>query len=152
MSFFEGLVTNVPLICAAVSWLLAQIIKTILHLIVTRKFDAERLIGTGGMPSSHSATVSSLATAIVVNYGSDSVYFAIALILAIVVMYDALGVRRETGKQAVVINEMIEMFNDMGKPMSAEEKLKIFVGHTPMQVFAGCILGMLIAFIVCGII
>ncbi len=152
MSFFEGLVTNVPLICAAVSWLLAQIIKTILHLIVTRKFDAERLIGTGGMPSSHSATVSSLATAIAVNYGSDSVYFAIALILAIVVMYDALGVRRETGKQAVVINEMIEMFNDMGKPMSAEEKLKIFVGHTPMQVFAGCILGMLIAFIVCGII
>lgn len=152
MSFFEGLVTNVPLICAAVSWLLAQIIKTILHLIVTRKFDAERLIGTGGMPSSHSATVSSLATAIAVNYGSDSVYFAIALILAIVVMYDALGVRRETGKQAVVINEMIEMFNDMGKPMSAEEKLKIFVGHTPMQVFAGGILGMLIAFIVCGII
>ena len=152
MSFFEGLVTNVPLICAALSWLLAQIIKTILHLIVTRKFDAERLIGTGGMPSSHSATVSSLATAIAVNYGSDSVYFAIALILAIVVMYDALGVRRETGKQAVVINEMIEMFNDMGKPMSAEEKLKIFVGHTPMQVFAGCILGMLIAFIVCGII
>ncbi|MBR6344220.1 MAG: divergent PAP2 family protein [Lachnospiraceae bacterium] len=152
MSFFEGLVTNVPLICAAVSWLLAQIIKTILHLIVTRKFDAERLIGTGGMPSSHSATVSSLATAIAVNYGSDSVYFAIALILAIVVMYDALGVRRETGKQAVVINEMIEMFNDMGKPMSAEEKLKIFVGHTPMQVFAGCIFGMLIAFIVCGII
>ncbi len=152
MSFFEGLVTNVPLICAAVSWLLAQIIKTILHLIVTRKFDAERLIGTGGMPSSHSATVSSLATAIAVNYGSDSGYFAIALILAIVVMYDALGVRRETGKQAVVINEMIEMFNDMGKPMSAEEKLKIFVGHTPMQVFAGCIFGMMIAFIVCGII
>ena len=67
-------------------------------------------------------------------------------------MYDALGVRRETGKQAVVINEMIEMFNDMGKPMSAEEKLKIFVGHTPMQVLAGCIFGMVIAFIVCGII
>ena len=146
MSFFEGLVTNVPLICAAVSWLLAQIIKTILHLIVTRKFDAERLIGTGGMPSSHSATVSSLATAIAVNYGSDSVYFAIALILAIVVMYDALGVRRETGKQAVVINEMIEMFNDMGKPMSAEEKLKIFVGHTPMQVIMGSLLGVLIGF------
>ena len=152
MSCLEGLLTNVPLICAAISWLLAQIIKTVLHLIVTRKFDAERLIGTGGMPSSHSATVSSLAAAIAINYGSDSGYFAIALILAIVVMYDALGVRRETGKQAVVINEMIEMFNDMGKPMSAEEKLKIFVGHTPMQVLAGCIFGMVIAFIVCGII
>ena len=152
MNFFEGIVTNELLLAAALSWLSAQVIKTILHMCVTKKFDAERLIGTGGMPSSHSATVSSLATAVAITRGSDTPEFAIALILAIVVMYDALGVRRETGKQAVIINEMIEVFNDMGKPMSAEEKLKIFVGHTPMQVLAGCILGIIMAFAICGII
>lgn len=150
MNTLDELLSNQLVISAAIGWGLAQIIKTILHLIVTKKFDAERLIGTGGMPSSHSATVCGLATAAAINYGVGSAEFAIAAILAIVVMYDALGVRRETGKQAVVINEMIKLFNDMGSKMTAEQKLKEFVGHSPLQVLAGAILGIIVAAVVCG--
>ena len=137
------------LIAAVVGWASAQFTKTIIHLIITKKFVAERLVGTGGMPSSHSATVCALATAVCYNYGAQSVEFAIAAIFAIVVMYDALGVRRETGRQAIVINEMIEMFNNMGKKMSATDRLKEFVGHTPLQVVVGAIMGSGIAFLIC---
>ena len=107
------------------------------------------MIGSGGMPSSHSATVCALATATGMVYGGGSFEFAIAVILAIIVMHDAMGVRRETGIQAKVINEMLEVFTNMGKKMSPEEKLKEFVGHTPLQVLAGAILGILIAVMVC---
>ena len=104
------------------------------------------------MPSSHSATVCALATAACIQYGAASFEFAISLILALIVMYDAMGVRREAGIQAKMINEMIEMFAEMGKDnLSPDEKLKEFVGHTPLQVMAGAILGILIAFAICGI-
>lgn len=137
------------LICAATGWLVAQVLKTIIHLILTKDFVAERLVGTGGMPSSHSATVCGLCTAVCINCGPSSVEFAIASILAIIVMYDALGVRRETGRQAVVINEMMEMFQNMGKPMTAENRLKEFVGHSPFQVIVGAILGIALALGIC---
>ena len=152
MLFFEGLFSNACFLSAAIAWFTAQVLKTLIHLFVTKKFVAERLVGTGGMPSSHSATVCGLATAVAINSGSESIEFAIALILAIVVMYDALGVRRETGKQAIVINEMMQMFNNMGKEMTVEERLKEFVGHTPLQVIAGAILGIVVAFSVCAVI
>jgi hypothetical protein len=101
------------------------------------------------MPSSHSATVCALATSTGIIYGGGSFEFAIAVILAIIVMHDAMGVRRETGIQAKIINEMLEAFTNMGKNMSPEEKLKEFVGHTPLQVLAGAILGILVALLIC---
>lgn len=149
MSFLQELVHNRIFVSAVLGWFIAQVLKTIIHLFLTKQFVAERMIGSGGMPSSHSATVCALATATGMVYGGGSFEFAIAVILAIIVMHDAMGVRRETGIQAKVINEMLEAFTNMGKKMSPEEKLKEFVGHTPLQVLAGAILGILIAVMVC---
>lgn len=130
---------------AVTGWLVAQVLKTVIHMWFNRKFVAERLIGSGGMPSSHSATVCALVTAAGFEYGGGSFQFAMAAIFAIIVMYDAMGVRRETGIQAKVLNEMMEMFIHMGKEMSVEDKLKEFVGHTPLQVLMGALLGVGIA-------
>lgn len=149
MEFLRELANNHILMAAIWGWLVAQILKTVIHLALTRQFVAERLVGSGGMPSSHSATVCALATATGIIYGGDSFEFAVAAIFAIVVMYDAIGVRRETGIQARVINEMMELFSHMGKGVSTEEKLKEFVGHTPIQVLAGAILGIAIACFIC---
>ena len=149
MSFLQELVHKRIFVSAVLGWFIAQVLKTIIHLFLTKQFVAERMIGSGGMPSSHSATVCALATATGMVYGGGSFEFAIAVILAIIVMHDAMGVRRETGIQAKVINEMLEVFTNMGKKMSPEEKLKEFVGHTPLQVLAGAILGILIAVMVC---
>lgn len=113
-----------------------------------QKFVAERLVGSGGMPSSHSATVCALATSACIQYGAQSFEFAVALILAIIVMYDAMGVRRETGIQARILNEMMTVFADMGSDMSPQDKLKEFVGHSPLQVAVGALLGIAIAFAV----
>ena len=146
MDFFQELSQNTIFISAAIGWLIAQILKTLIHLFFTRKFVAERLVGSGGMPSSHSATVCALVTATAYEYGAGSYEFAMAAIFAIVVMYDAMGVRRETGIQANLLNTIVETFEEMGRSeFSAIDKLKEFVGHTPLQVFMGAILGILIA-------
>lgn len=149
MNFLQDLIQNRIFVSAVLGWFIAQVLKTIIHMFITKKFVAERMIGSGGMPSSHSATVCALATSTGMIYGGGSFEFAIAVILAIIVMHDAMGVRRETGIQAKVINEMLEVFTNMGKKMSPEEKLKEFVGHTPLQVLAGAILGILIAVMLC---
>ena len=147
-SFFQ----NTIFLSAASGWLAAQILKTLIHMFFTKKFIAERLIGSGGMPSSHSATVCALSTASCITYGAGSFEFAISLILALIVMYDAMGVRRETGIQAKLLNEMMAIFAEMGrKELTPDEKLKEFVGHTPLQVLGGALLGILIAFLFCGI-
>lgn len=148
MNFFSGLAANQIFISAALGWFIAQVLKTIIHLAITKEFVLERMIGNGGMPSSHSATVCALATATYFQYGSASFEFALAVFFAIVVMHDASNVRWETGVQAKVLNEMIDLFSIMGKDVSIENKLKEFVGHTPLQVFVGAVLGILIAFIV----
>lgn len=150
MDTVRQIFTNPVLVASASSWLVAQVIKTILHLIVSGEFKAERLVGSGGMPSCHSATVCALATAAGIHEGVDSAVFAVAVMFAIVVMYDAMGVRRETGIQAEVINEMMNFFKEMGKSgnkMSAHEALKEFVGHTPIQVFVGAVIGILMAIV-----
>ena len=148
MSFFEELTANKIFWVAAAGWLIAQLIKTLLHLILLKEFRAERLVGSGGMPSSHSATVCALSTAIAYECGANSPEFAISLIFAIVVMYDAMGVRRETGIQAKLLNDMIHILEDMGRnELSAHEKLKEFVGHTPLQVLMGAVLGIIISVI-----
>ena len=149
MNFLQDLIQNRIFVSAVLGWFIAQVLKTIIHMFITKKFVAERMIGSGGMPSSHSATVCALATSTGMIYGGGSFEFAIAVILAIIVMHDAMGVRRETGIQAKVINEMLEVFTNMGKKMSPEEKLKEFVGHTPLQVLAGAILGILVAVMLC---
>ena len=145
MNFFNALIHNTVFMSAVTGWFAAQVIKTVIYTCITKSFDPERLVGSGGMPSSHSATVCALATAAGMQYGGSSFEFAIAAIVAIIVMYDARGVRRETGLQAQVINEMMEFWEKMGQPISYEEKLKEFVGHTPLQVFVGALLGILIA-------
>lgn len=147
MGFFSELGGNIVFVSAASGWLIAQILKTLIHLFLSKKFVAERLVGSGGMPSSHSATVCALSTAACLEYGVGSFEFAISSILSLIVMYDAMGVRRETGIQAKVLNEIMETFEKMGhKELSAQDKLKEFVGHTPLQVLVGGILGIAIAF------
>lgn len=148
MNFITELFHNQIFVSAALGWLVAQVLKTFIHMILTKQFVAERMVGSGGMPSSHSATVCGMATAAGIKYGGGSFEFAIAVMLAIIVMYDAMGVRRETGKQGQVLNEMLEVFTNMGKKISPEAKLKEFVGHTPLQVLMGAILGILIAILV----
>ena len=121
--------------------------KTAIDAYFNKGINWERMTGSGGMPSSHSSTVVSLAIATGISYGVDSTLFAIALIFAIVVMYDATGVRRETGKQAVILNRLLldNPFSWTGKEF--EKKLKEYVGHSPFQVLMGAILGILIAVI-----
>jgi len=141
MNFLLQLSENKILISAATGWVIAQVLKTIIHTYFTKNFVAERLVGGGGMPSSHSATVCALATATAIQYGVSSFEFAMAAIFALVVMYDAIGVRQEAGKQAKVLNDMIELFSHMGKDMDIEKQLKEFIGHTPLQVLMGGLLG-----------
>ena len=149
MQFLIDIANNRIFTTAALSWLIAQILKTLIHIFFTKKFDPERLVGSGGMPSSHSSTVVALAAATGFEMGAGSCEFAIAAIFAIVVMYDARGVRRETGKQAELLNDMLKIFEDMGRSeISGYDKLKEFVGHTPLQVLMGALLGLTITLIV----
>lgn len=148
MNFFIELVQNKILISSVTGWIIAQVLKTLIHLWFTKTFVAERLVGGGGMPSSHSATVCALCTATAIEYGAGSFEFAIAAIFSLVVMYDAIGVRQETGKQAKVLNDMIELFTHMGKDLDIEKQLKEFIGHTPLQVLCGAILGIVTAIVI----
>ena len=141
MEWFFELISNKFLIVGVSSWAIAQVLKTIIHAAIYKKLEWERLFGDGGMPSGHSATVTSVATMSALACGVGSFEFAIAAILAIIVCHDAMGVRRETGKQAVIIIEMIELMEALTKKDLPEAKLKEFVGHTPMQVAAGIIIG-----------
>lgn len=147
MDWLKDLVTNPFLITGVSSWLVAQVLKVIIHAIINKKFDISRLFGDGGMPSGHSATVSSLAVICALNYGTGSVQFAITAILAIIVCHDAMGVRMETGKQSVVLNEMIKEFELFNSKKLPEVKLKEFVGHTLVQVIAGALIGIANAFV-----
>lgn len=148
MDFLLQIITNKILIVGIVSWFLAQVFKCISNLILTKKFSIERLFGDGGMPSGHSATVVSVAVATGLYEGFDSAFFAIAMILAIVVMHDAMNVRYQAGKQAELLNAMADMFEKItGADLPNEEKLKELLGHTPLQVAAGCLLGIATAII-----
>jgi acid phosphatase family membrane protein YuiD len=149
MNIFDVIIHNRILIAGVLGWATAQVLKTIVHLIVNRKLSWERLIGDGGMPSAHSATVTAVAVAAGIECGFDSPIFAVAAILAIIVMHDAMGVRLETGKQAKVINNMLDWFLELDSDLPPEEKLKEFVGHTPTQVFFGALLGIIVGIVTC---
>ena len=141
MTWLKELVTNPFLITSTSSWFVAQVIKVIINACVTKKLDWERLFGDGGMPSGHSATVSSLAMFAALRCGCGSFEFAVCAILAIIVCHDAMGVRQEAGKQAVVINDMVEQFEKLLKQDIVDIDLKELVGHTPLQVLAGITVG-----------
>lgn len=152
MDWLEDLITNPYLITGVSSWFVAQVLKVIIHAIINKKFDISRLFGDGGMPSGHSATVSSLAVICALSFGTGSVQFAITAILAIIVCHDAMGVRMETGKQSVVLNEMIKEFELFNSKKLPEVKLKEFVGHTLVQVIAGVLIGIANAFVMYHIV
>ena len=141
MTWLTELFTNPFLITSTSSWLIAQVMKVIINFCVTRQLSWERLFGDGGMPSGHSATVSSLAIFAALRCGCGSFEFAVTAILAIIVCHDAMGVRQETGKQAVIINEMVAQFEKLFKQDITDIDLKEFVGHTPLQVLAGITVG-----------
>lgn len=143
MDWFFDLITNPVLITGVSSWFLAQVLKTILYALMNKKLDWSRMVGDGGMPSGHSATVTSVATVTGLLCGFGSVEFAISAIIAIVVCHDAMGVRQETGKQAVLLNEITKIIEILSANDLPEVKLKEFVGHTPLQVYAGVIIGIL---------
>lgn len=154
-NFFNALWSNQILVCGVSGWAVAQVLKTCIYALINHELRWERLVGDGGMPSGHSATVSAMATASGILYGVQSFEFAIASMLAVIVMHDAMGVRMETGRQGKVLNEMIDFFRTEGFVEAFkkndkmyefwEASLKEFVGHTPLQVGAGCILGILVA-------
>jgi len=136
-------VTNKYFYVPALLWFAIQTFKVIYDLIVTKKFNFKRILGAGGMPSSHSAVVCSLATLIGISEGFSSPIFALSVIFAFVVMYDAAGVRRAAGKQAKLLNKLV---NTPGlKTEEVQEKLVEVLGHTPMQVIVGAAIGIVVA-------
>jgi acid phosphatase family membrane protein YuiD len=138
----KALLENRILLAAFAAWLVAQVSKTLLELVLQRKLNPSRLVSSGGMPSSHSALVTGLATAAGRVMGLDSAAFAISVVLAGIVMYDAAGVRRAVSIQARILNQMIdEAFQ--GHPM-AEKRLRELIGHTPVQVLVGALLGIVV--------
>ena len=139
--WLSDMMTNPFLLAGMSSWLIAQVLKAVIHRIVHGEFDFRRLFGDGGMPSGHSATVTSVAIMSALIYGTGSFQFAISAIFAIIVCRDATGVRRETGKQSAIINELVKMFEVLASEKLPETKLKEFVGHTPVQVAAGSVVG-----------
>lgn len=140
--------TNKPLVTAAICWATAQVAKFVLNTIINKKLDITKLWSDGGMPSCHSATVTGLAIMTGIIDGFSSTYFAIAAIFAIIVMHDAMGVRLETGKQAILLNDIVEFILDTNPEKwsheESEKRLKEFVGHTPTQVFVGMLWGILV--------
>ena len=140
-----GIFSNKIIGCALMAWFAAQALKVLIDLLLKRKLNIGRMIGSGGMPSSHSAMVTALVVAVGRTEGAASVLFAICAVLAAIVMYDAAGVRRETGEQAKIINQMVENWIDDDTDFGRE--LKELVGHTPLEVFAGAALGIAIGFI-----
>lgn len=135
---------NQILVLSALSWALAQMLKGIIQRIVDGSFSWEHFLASGGMPSSHSALVTCCAVTTGVLYGFDSGLFAIACLFAIVVMYDACHVRRSSGEQAKIVNEMLRSMQEL-RPNMSQQELKVVMGHTTLQVFFGALLGLGVA-------
>lgn len=135
-------VTNKYLYIPLLVWFCIQTFKVVYELVKTKKFNFKRIVGAGGMPSSHSAVVTTLATMIGKSEGFDTPIFALSLIFALVVMYDAAGVRRAAGKQASLLNKIVETPGLTS--VQVQEKLVEVLGHTPLQVFVGAIIGIVV--------
>lgn len=150
MNIWQELLANQALISSVIAWLVAQVLKTFIDFAMNGSLSPERMVGSGGMPSSHSSTVCALVVSTAICYGVSGFEFGVSFVLASVVMYDAIGVRRETGKQAKLLNLIMQQdfFKTKLNGHEFQETLKEFVGHTPLQVLAGAVLGIGIAFMV----
>ena len=148
MNFWTSLLHNFPLVCAGTGWIVAQILKVFTGVFKQREFSITALLfGNGGMPSSHSASVTALAISSGLCYGFDSGFFAIAVMFAIIVMGDAAGVRHETGEQAKILNRITKDIFQHGTAEDINRNLQELVGHTPLQVVVGSALGLTIPFL-----
>lgn len=151
MQFIHSVLTfNEILTVSLLSWFVAQVLKTIINFVLLGRFQLERMWGDGGMPSAHSATVTAMVIATARSEGIHSAIFAVAAVVAIITMHDAMGVRRETGEQAKVLNKMLEQWievTEKNNPFLQSMHLKEMVGHTPLQVMAGFALGILVGFL-----
>ncbi len=146
IQYFGDILDNQVLLVALLACLVAQLLKLLFELITHRKVNIRVLVTTGGMPSAHSALVTALATGVGQTIGWSSPDFAIAAIFAIIVMYDAAGVRQAAGKQARILNQILdELFQE--HPKFNEDRLKELLGHTPVQVIVGSALGVVIALV-----
>lgn len=145
MDFFDVkfLLGNQVINATIMAWFIAQVLKLFTHCFTYGKLDFKRVIGSGGMPSSHSAGVTAMSVMIFRMCGFSSPEFAISVVFSLVVMYDATGVRRATGEHATIINKMMDLYND-GESIFGDKYLKELVGHSPLQVFAGAFLGLVI--------
>lgn len=143
MGFFASLGKNQMFLTVFLAWLLAQTIKVAIGVIRENKFNFKWFVGSGGMPSSHAATVSALATSVGLEFGFSSPFFAVAFFVAFIIMFDAQGVRRQSGQQAEALNKIIEdIYLNRG---IKEEQLIELLGHTPIQVFIGAAIGIVTA-------
>lgn len=141
MEIIKGILSNKTIIVPLIAWFIAQSLKVINVVLFEQKLDFTRFIGSGGMPSSHSSFIVSLATVVGKTQGVESAQFGIAVAVAVIVMYDAAGVRRAAGKQAKVLNKLI--FSQKSKE-DFDENLKELLGHSPLEVFMGALLGILL--------
>ncbi|MDR1000745.1 MAG: divergent PAP2 family protein [Clostridiales bacterium] len=142
---FAQMVSNAVLWTAIVSWAIAQLIKIIIEWARTRRFNAALIVSSGGMPSSHTSFVTAMTTYIGIKEGFDSSIVALSLVFSLVVMYDAVGVRRAAGHHASAINTLFESFAEQG--LKLDKKLKELLGHSPIEVAAGALLGITVAII-----
>ena len=143
MGFFVSLGKNQMFLTALLAWLLAQTIKVAIGVVREKRFNFKWFVGTGGMPSSHAATVSALAASVGFTFGFSSPFFAIAFFFAFIIMFDAQGVRRQSGQQAEILNKIIEdIYLQRG---IKQERIMELLGHTPIQVFIGAALGVIVA-------
>ncbi len=147
MSFFN-MFSNRLFMCAVLGWFSAQVLKCLIIVVRDKKVDLKRLLGSGGMPSSHTSFTVSLATIMGLTFRFDSAEFALAATLALIVMYDAAGIRQAAGKQAKILNEIVELLMHGENP---NVKLKELLGHTGKEVFAGAILGIIVGVMMNGV-
>jgi len=145
MDFKEYLAASL-FVTALLGWFIAQALKVVFILIKYKRLDFSRFIGSGGMPSSHSSLVTSLATGVGLIEGFDSTLFTISIVLALIVMYDAAGVRRAAGQQAKILNKIVDTWGKEDYKLT-EKRLKELLGHTPKEVVVGAILGVIIGLI-----
>ena len=141
------IITNKALVIPASAWVISQLIKVFFVLAREKRFDLWFLLRSGGMPSSHTALVCALAVAVGMMQGFNSIAFAITVILAIVVMYDAAGVRQAVSQQSLVLNRIVKELMDKRPRSEVERDLREFIGHTPFQVIAGAVLGIFVAWL-----
>jgi len=141
------IITNKVLVAPLCAWAVAQLLKVFITLVKDKRLDLRYLVISGGMPSAHSALVSALATSVAIIQGLGSVAFGITAILALVVMYDAAGIRQSVGLQSVVLNRIVQELRSRRPMAELERDLREFIGHTPFQVIAGAALGIIVAWL-----